>query len=218
MNKSKISAVAAMLLVFAEITSHATTLTVGSGPTNVTTGYVPQGFKVLQSAEGGTDGSFATGWTVTIASSVLSGDTANPLGGLTFLYQVSVTRTNLTQLELGNYTGPLSKVNVADTTTISLGQINPYFLGNGTAPASADWLWQLDFNWSPSLAPSNHTDVLVVDTAATGWTEGFSSIDGGAFRVPTLIPIPEPAVLALAGLGAGALSLFRRRSPGQGKS
>jgi hypothetical protein len=87
-NRTKISVGACGLLVFATMVCPATTLTPNTGPTNDTSGYAPSGFRVLADSDSVGSGQ---GLSITLNSWVLSGDTANPLGGLTFLYQVEVT-------------------------------------------------------------------------------------------------------------------------------
>ena len=209
MNYEKIKTAAmAATWVCVAITSHATFMTVGSGPTNVTTGYAPQGFTFVTAADSGAGNSNLF---VEVASYVIREDTSNPLGGLTFLYQVSVINGSLIQLGISGYTGSASKVNLADTTAASLGPLGQYFSPGGTAPASADWLGELEFNFASALNASDHSDILLVDTAATGYQHGYSFVNGIAFNILTDVPIPEPAALALASLGAAALVGVRSR-------
>lgn len=203
MKTIRILSFAALLSTFAATHGRATDLAVGGGPTNVTSGYTPSGFTALVVGEGG-EFDPALNVTVNIAWAVISNDTANPLHGLTFEYQVSTIGTNVSQLELSGYTGPVSVVNVASTTASSLGLSESYFTAGGTAPTSADWLGQLDFNWNSSPGVRN-TDVVIVDTAATGWREGDGTIDNGAFSALIVIPIPEPESIRLAALGTAAL-------------
>jgi hypothetical protein len=212
MKNSKVIIGGALVHSCALWTCQATILTPGNGPTNDTAGYTPVGFNVL-----GEEISYMFdtnyGLTVTFYSVVLEDDKSNPLGGLTFLYQLTVDQGSVSQLELGGYIGSVSRVNVADAFSGSFGSLGPLlFSPGGTAPSSADWLGCLDFNWSPSLVVSNNTDILVVDTAATAFTYlGNVSVDGGeANLLKGYAPIPEPTILALAGLGAAAASVSRR--------
>jgi hypothetical protein len=131
------------------------------------------------------------------------------LGGLTFLYQAEVSGGSVSQLELGGYTGSLSLVNVADTAPSSLGFLAPYFVAGGTAPSSADWLGPLDFNWSSPIGASGYSDVLIVDTAATGYEYASAAVNGGAFNLKIVVPVPEPSSLTLAAIGL--LVLFKSR-------
>lgn len=211
MKSSKVIISGALVLSCALWTGQATILTPGNGPTNDTAGYTPVGFNVL-----GEEISYTSNTNyelaVSIYSVVLEDDKSNPLGGLTFLYQLTVDKGSVSQLELGGYIGSVSSVNVADASSGSFGSLGPLFSPGGTAPSSADWLGSLDFNWSPSLVSSNNTDILVVDTTATAFTYlGNSGVDGGEANLLAYAPIPEPTILALAGLGASAVALRLRR-------
>jgi hypothetical protein len=81
-NRMQISVVACGFLVYAAMACRATTLTPNADPTNDTSGYTPSGFRVLADSDSVGSGQ---GLSVTLNSWVLSGDSANPLGGLTFL-------------------------------------------------------------------------------------------------------------------------------------
>ncbi len=229
MKNSKVIISGALVLSCALWTCQATILTPGNEPTNDTIGYTPVGFNVL-----GEELSFTFrnnyGLAVTIGSVVLEDDKSNPLGGLTFLYQLTVTKGSVSKLEMGGigsaedpyivspggYIGSVSRLNVADASSGSFGPpfgpLGPLgFYPGGTAPSSADWLGSLDFNWSPSLVGSNYTDILIVDTAATAFTYlGNVNVDGGEANLLAYAPVPEPTILTLAGLCAAAASVRRR--------
>jgi len=191
---------AAGVLLGAATASQATVLTQGSlQTTNITSPYALTGTLVASSSDTFNSGFGLTG---SVTSWVVSGDTSNPLNGLTFIYQVNVTTDDLSQLSLYGYTGSgYSPVNVADTAgSLSL---LPGSLSGGGAPTSTDWSGQLHFSFDPVLNAPGWTELLVVDTSAPSWTSvAFSSVqDGSAASVTTLAPIPEPATMSLLALG-----------------
>jgi hypothetical protein len=151
-----------------------------------------------------------------LKTTVLSGDTSNPYGGLTFIYELTNDGT----------AGPNS------IGRMSLDGFAPFLIdasyqipAAGIAPASIDRNPSGDvvgFNFVPLasdpatgfLAPGDSSAVLVLQTDATAYARGTfgSLIDGGVATVDTIVPVPEPStmVLVLASL-AGAAVIARRR-------
>ena len=92
--------------------------------------------------------------------------------------------------------------------------------GNDVAPAGNVWLQVVA--WTGGTVG---TEVTAANSSAAGFLFGvsnvFSSGTGDGLSIPapgitgmnafTLVPIPEPATIAVAGLGAASLLLFRRR-------
>jgi hypothetical protein len=65
------------------------------------------------------------------------------------------------------------------------------YLGNG----GSQWGYSNPFNVTPATAPSPSATLIGLN----------------AFQLSPVVPVPEPTTLALGGLGAAALLLFRRR-------
>jgi hypothetical protein len=148
-------------------------------------------------------------------------ESANPLGGLTFIYQV--------------FNNATSKVGIRAETNSFFGGFltNVHWALNGSALAGfADGLRipltatrsgngdVVGFNFGPPetnfVNPGESSRVLVIRTDAPDYIPGFSSvIDGGVATVDTFQPAqaPEPASLLLFGgglLGFGAMIRRRR--------
>lgn len=157
----------------------------------------------------------------TLTSEVFSGDTSNPLGGLTFVYTITndgaAGPNSIGRLSLSEFAGIVVDANY---------QI-PVPAG-AVAPASVDRNPAGDvigFNFVPVgtdpatgfLAPGGASAALVLQTGVTSLT-GYRSgayasvIDGGVGTVDAIVPVPEPATLALGLISlAGAGLLIRGR-------
>lgn len=154
----------------------------------------------------------------TLTAEVLSGDTSNPLGGLTFIYT----------LENDGVAGPnsIGRLSISDWNSFALDasyQV-PVAVGD-VAPASIDRSPSADvvgFNFVPVptdpvsgfLAPGTTSALLVIQTDATIYGTGAfaSMIDGGVITIDTFAPVPEPSavILLLTGLaGAGLVARHR---------
>jgi PEP-CTERM motif-containing protein len=161
-------------------------------------------------------------YTGTLVAAVIR-EAANPLGGLTFIYQVFNDATSKVGLraETNSFFGDfLTNVHFA---------LNGSFLSGFTdglrVPLSSTRSGNGDvvgFNFGPPdtnfVQPGESSRVLVIRTNAPDFEPGFSSvIDGGVDTVDTFQPTgvaPEPASLLLFSgglLGFGAM-MRRRRS------
>lgn len=160
----------------------------------------------------------------TITSWVVS-DPSNPLGGLSFYYQVSESGSEaLSRVSTSNFgLVPASPVDVSTITattpfdTSVTGGVLP-----DTATRSVLSGTVVGFNFSSTgVLPGKSSVVLVVNTAYQGFQVSAGSvIDSSSVNVnilgPSLIPIPETsnvmaATLLLLPFGASALRIVRKR-------
>jgi len=161
---------------------------------------------------------FASGsFSGTLTSMVITGDTSNPFGGLTFTYLLTNNAGSFDELErmtVGSYITIATDVDYRST---SVGQIPTDFTRsvNGNV---------MGFDFQPvlgggngGLAPGSTARLLVVQTDATLYTSVLATIiDSGPAQVPSFAPVPgsgtapEPAT-ALLTIPTVALLLSRRR-------
>lgn len=132
---------------------------------------------------------------------------ANPLGGLTFIYQISndaTSQTSIKRLVGGNFNGFATDVSI-------------YGPGQGALTFDRD---ASGINIGADFTVPTHgldagetSSLLVVRTNASSYTNGFISIiDGGSATVGGYAPVPEPGAIALIGIATYALLGRRRQS------
>jgi len=146
----------------------------------------------------------------TLTTTVISGDTTNTLGGLTFVYQITnndVSPDAIHRLTVNGFSGFVTDVSyqaaaAQKPTTIDRSN-NGDVMGFGFIGAP------LGFG---ALDPKAFSNPLVVQTDAPAFTQTFASvIDGTVTTVGTYSPaVPEPMTAGLLSLGL-ALVLARRR-------
>lgn len=155
-----------------------------------------------------------------VESRVLSGDTTNKLGGLTFTYVLSNDAKSINVLERLTVLGFAGMtVDVSYNPVLPVVGVAPSVMDRSSG--SGDTIgWQFV---GPPLSPVGYLDpgdasyYLVVQTGVQNYTRGVANaIDGVSTSVAALVPVPEPASLALAACGAVGLALVvhraRRRS------
>jgi len=161
--------------------------------------------------------SVAGAFSGTLTAEVLSGDTSNPFGGLTFVYTLandgaagpnSIGRLSISAWDGvaidGSYQIPVASGDVAPATI----DRNPSgdVVGFNFVPIASDPA-------SGFLAPSTTSALLVVQTDATAYRTGAfaSMIDGGVITIDTFAPVPEPSTVILLLTGAAAACMIARR-------
>lgn len=153
----------------------------------------------------------------TLTVDVISGDTSNPLGGLTFVYT----------LENDGVSGPnsIGRLSISDWNSFALdGSYQIPVPAGDVAPATIDRNPSGDvvgFNFVPIagdpasgfLVPGTTSAALVIQTDAPAYVGGAfaSMIDGGAITIDTFVPVPEPSTVILLLTGLAGASVFARR-------
>jgi hypothetical protein len=159
------------------------------------------------------------GITGTITSWVVS-DPANPLGGLSFYYQVTDTGTEaISRVSLSNF-GIVPGVPVeVSTITVPFDSSLPGTISPVTATRSSLAGSTVGFNFSSvGLLPGQTSVIMVVNTSYPNFVQSTGAIiDSASVNVAILGPIPEPSTfmagsLLLLPFAASALRIVRKRS------
>src|SRR5579859_3906227 len=137
----------------------------------------------------------------TLSSQVLMGDTANPYGGLTFTYELSISassRDSLSGFSVSSFAGFQTDVSYTNN---SVSAVAPSFFSRSSSGdvVRSIWLYQ-------QIGPGEESPVLVIQTDANAYESTMAGvIDGLTANVASFAPsaVPEPAsgLLLLAGIG-----------------
>ncbi|MBN1491617.1 MAG: hypothetical protein JXA69_17020 [Phycisphaerae bacterium] len=144
----------------------------------------------------------------TLTTHVISGDTSNTLGGLTFVYELtsdSTSQNDIRRLTLNGFSAFATDASYQ----VSTARLSPSYVdrdANGDVVGFGFLGAPIGFG---ALAPGEGSAVLVVQTDAPDWRPSFASvIDGTVASTATYAPIPEPLTLGFMLLG---MALVRRR-------
>jgi hypothetical protein len=148
----------------------------------------------------------AASYSGVLTSEVRSGDPTNPLGGLTFTYSITTDATSthhISRLTVNGFAGYQTDMSYAAGT----GSIAATLMDRDTGGNVVGYRYLGVPLGAGTIAPGATTNLMVVQTNATTWTQTIASvINGSVTSVNALAPavIPEPAsataLLAAAGL------------------
>ena len=146
----------------------------------------------------------------TLLSQVWTGDTANPLGGLTFTFQIGndlISPDAIDRVTLGGYSrfAVDASYDLPGILTTSV-----------TRSASGN---QVSFNFAGpfqgTLVQGGTSAILILQTDALAWQPGLAAIiNSSSVNVPTFAPalaVPEPSLTAMVLVGGALLGAFRFR-------
>jgi hypothetical protein len=151
----------------------------------------------------------------TVTSWVYQGDTTNPFGGLTFVYQVANEDTSTDAI--GRFTANGYMTGSTVWATDGSFQVGAGLLPPATMDRSANGnVVGFSFVGPPLgpavLAPGATSTMLVVQTDAPDFTRSTGNvIDGSIASGPIYAPVPEPATMLFLAGGLGMALLRRRR-------
>jgi hypothetical protein len=154
-------------------------------------------------------------YSANLVTTVIQGDTSNPYGGLTFMYEIQgVSGTeSINRLSVVGYGNTLVDASYRLPTP---GAVPPAFFDR-EPPGDALGVSFASPPVGPGpVEPGKSSATLVFQTnATTAVPSPAFLIDGATTGVVTLAPIPEPSTLALCGIGALGLGLAYRRYRGK---
>lgn len=166
-----------------------------------------------------------TAFSGVLDSFVLSGNTDNPLGGLSFLYRVSNSQASndaIHRLAVNGFgglpvqAGYLSSGVAPTGGAIGALGVTPTLVDRGIAPGDnigfsflAGTISGLTFE---SINPGERSSYVLVYTNATTYGGSIASvIDGSVASAATFAPVPEPETYAMMLAGLGLMGFVARR-------
>lgn len=145
-----------------------------------------------------------------LISTVLQDDASNPLGGLTFTYEIALDSGSLhgvSRMTVNSFANVLADVSYTDG-SIAAG-VPPVF-SDRTSDGS---VIQFTFPSGDGLPSGQSSALMVVQTDSANYAESFASfINADVTKADTFAPavIPEPSMAALLLLGIGAFAFWNR--------
>lgn len=181
-------------------------------------------FSLLASMSAAFTATDASAFSGVLDSFVLSGNTDNPLGGLSFLYRVRNSQTSadaLNRLSLNGFGGLQIQAGFLDsglspTGGAISGGVVPTLVDRGLAPGdNAGFSFLRTTISGITFTPIDvglSSRYLVVYTNATTFGNATASvIDGSVASAATFAPVPEPETYAMMLAGLGLMGFVARR-------
>jgi hypothetical protein len=154
-------------------------------------------------------------YTGILTSEVFQGDATNPLGGLTFVYQIQNTSPfpgEINRLTVNSFAGFATNAVYSNASGVLAPGYIDRSIGTGETIGFSFAEIPLGFG---SLQPTDTSDLLIVYTNASSFAATLASvIDGSVAQVPSFAPtsvIPEPGTMLLATLGGLGLFVLGKR-------
>lgn len=147
-----------------------------------------------------------------VVSAVITGDAANPHGGLTFLYEILNSGLDaVSALSIPTFTG--ATVTVRENS--SSGGVTPVAALRDASGSPVSFFFNSSTAPFTSIPSGGNSSFLLIHTDAAAFTTGSATVvgDTGFASVNVFMPVPEPAAYAtVCGLGLLGLAAWRRRN------
>jgi hypothetical protein len=201
------------------ITAQAAPLPPGSlvtTPTGLPTQNAPTGgVKIVDNFESAFVSQGSGAYSGKLVTNVISGDTSNPLGGLTFTYELFNDQSSTHSLNRFTVNGWDSlNLDVVSGLPAPAGAVIPAFADREASGTSIGFSFVRAPIGPGALAPGQRSTTMVVYTNANVFVPTNAYVlDGFPANMLTFAPVPEPSTMVLAGAGlALTIAGMARRS------